>query len=249
MKEKKIVAFIPARSGSKRVPNKNIKYLCGHPLIAYTIVSALKSKVFDKVICATDDVYYAEIARYYGAEVPLLRPKNISDDKSSDFEWVEWLLNLLSSSGEHYDAFSILRPTSPFRQPTTIKMAWECFSQKNHFDSLRAIQKVTEHPGKMWILENNLIYPLLPFKNGIIPWHSSQYGALPEIYLQNASLEIAWTKVVKETNSISGNYIMPFISENQEGFDINKPEDWILAKHFIESGEAKLVDINLKPFK
>ena len=82
----KAVALIPARSGSKRVPNKNIKLINGHPLLAYSIKSALDSNVFDEVICATDSEEYAKIANYYGASVPFLRSKNISGDSSPDFE-------------------------------------------------------------------------------------------------------------------------------------------------------------------
>ena len=78
----KVVAFIPARSGSKRVPNKNIRTLSGHPMLAYTIRAAIDSGVFDAVICATDSELYADVARHYGAEVPFLRSAEISSDKS-----------------------------------------------------------------------------------------------------------------------------------------------------------------------
>jgi len=91
----KSVAFIPARSGSKRLPDKNIKLLAGHPLLAYTVSAAVECGVFDSVICATDCELYADIARYYGAEVPFLRPAGISGDKSPDIEWVSWMLQTL----------------------------------------------------------------------------------------------------------------------------------------------------------
>jgi CMP-N,N'-diacetyllegionaminic acid synthase len=245
----KTIAFVPARSGSKRIINKNIKPLKGHPLIAYSITSALDSGVFEKVICVTDDETYASVAKYYGAEVPKLRPQEISGDKSFDIEWVQWILNYLLKAGESFDAFSILRPTNPFRLPSTIQRAWEIFSKEATADSLRAVQKVTEHPGKMWLIDKKRMFPLLPFQNDGVPWHSSQYTSLPEIYVQNASLEIAWTKVALHKGSIAGNSIIPFVSEGLEGFDINNPEDWILAEHFIDSGEAKIVEIQTKPFK
>lgn len=88
-----------------------------------------------------------------------------------------------------------------------------------------------------------------PFKNLEVAWHSSQYTTLPEVYIQNASLEIAWTKVALQKGSIAGNSIIPFISEGLEGFDINNPEDWILAEHFIISGKGLLTNIQIKPFK
>ena len=91
----KKVAFVPARSGSKRVPNKNIRPLQGHPMISYTIRAALDSGVFDAVICATDSEEYRDIALHYGAEVPFLRPAEISGDKSPDIDWVVWMLRAL----------------------------------------------------------------------------------------------------------------------------------------------------------
>jgi CMP-N,N'-diacetyllegionaminic acid synthase len=245
----KAIALIPARSGSKRIVNKNIKPLNGHPLIAYSIRAAIESKVFDKVVCVTDDKTYASVAQYYGAEVPRLRPKEISGDKSFDIEWVQWILSDLLKVGESYDLFSILRPTNPFRLPSTIQRAWNLFLEEDKADSLRAVQKVTEHPGKMWLIDKKRMFPLLPFQNDGVPWHSSQYTSLPEVYVQNASLEIAWTKVALQSGSIAGNSIIPFVSEGLEGFDINNPEDWILAEHFIDSSEAKIVDIQTKPFK
>lgn len=244
----KTVAFIPARSGSKRVPNKNIKYLNGHPLLAYTIRAAIDSGIFDAVICATDSELYADIARYYGAEVPFLRPKEISGEKSPDIEWVIWILEKLKEQGQDFDVFSILRPTSPFRLTETICRAWEAFNKDSGIDSLRAIEKCKQHPGKMWVLSGKRMVPLLPFYNGNIPWHSNQYASLPEIYVQDASLEISWTKNPLEQNTIAGEVIIPFISKGLEGFDINEPEDWMLAEYYISIEEAVLPKIQLTPY-
>ena len=119
------VAFIPARSGSKRVPHKNIYPLGKHPMLAYAVQAAVKSDVFDAVICATDSRQYAEIAVHYGATVPFLRSSSISGDKSPDIEWVKFMLESLASHGQRFDTFSILRPTSPFRLETTIHRAWQ----------------------------------------------------------------------------------------------------------------------------
>src|SRR3972149_790022 len=104
------VAPIPARSGSKRLPDKNIRPLAGHPVIAYTIAAALGSGVFDAVLVSTDSGKYADVARHYGAEVPFLRPAEISGDTSPDIEWVEYTLTRLRDEGRGYDCFTILRP-------------------------------------------------------------------------------------------------------------------------------------------
>lgn len=236
----KAVAFIPARSGSKRVPNKNVRPLCGHPLLAYTVAAAVDSGVFDAVICATDSELYADVARHYGAEVPFLRAAAISGDKSPDIEWVVWMLESLQALGRSYDVFSILRPTSPFRLPTTIRRAWKAFIADPSADSLRAVEKCRQHPGKMWVIRGQRMLPVMPFTNAGTPWHSSQYAALPEIYAQDASLEIAWTRVPLEHNNIAGEAIIPFVSHGLEGFDINEPEDWILAEYYLANGAAHL---------
>jgi CMP-N,N'-diacetyllegionaminic acid synthase len=245
----KSVAFIPARSGSKRVPDKNIKLLNGHPLIAYTVRAAIDSGVYDSVICATDSKLYADVARYYGADVPFLRSSEISGDKSPDIEWVIWLLNQLKTVGREYEIFSILRPTSPFRLPDTIQRAWNTFINDTGCDSLRAIEKCKQHPGKMWVIKGKRMMPLMPFSNGTTPWHSSQYAALPEVYAQDASLEIAWTRIALENKSIAGESIIPFISKDLEGFDINEIEDWWMAERIVETKAAKLPVINLSPYK
>lgn len=245
----KAVAFIPARSGSQRVLNKNIRPLADHPLLAYSVRAAIDSGVFDAVICATDSEHYAEIASHYGAEVPFLRASEISGAKSPDIEWVVWALNQLRLAGRDYEIFSILRPTSPFRLPETIRRAWSAFTSDPGADSLRAVEKCKQHPGKMWVIRGNRMLPLLPFTNGPTPWHSSQYAALPEVYAQDASLEIAWSRVPLTQQSIAGETIIPFVSEGYEGFDINEPEDWEMAERLLSNGAARLPSIPLTPYK
>lgn len=218
-------------------------------MLAYTVRAAIDSGVFDAVICATDSPEYAKVAMYYGAEVPVLRPLEISSDKSPDIEWVVWMLNQLKAQGRSYEIFSILRPTSPFRLPQTIQRAWNAFSADPKADSLRAIEKCKQHPGKMWVVSGQRMLPVMPFANGTTAWHSSQYTALPEIYAQDASLEIAWSRIALEQNTIAGEGIIPFISQGFEGFDINEPVDWILAEHFLANGEARLPSISHPPFQ
>ena len=244
----KSVAFIPARSGSKRVPNKNIRPLGGHPMLAYTVRAAIDSGVFDAVICATDSELYGNVARHYGAEVPFLRSAEISGDKSPDVEWVVWMLNKLGESGRSFEIFSILRPTSPFRLTETIQRAWRMFSEDPQADSLRAIEKCKQHPGKMWVVRGKRMLPVMPFTNGATPWHSSQYAALPEIYAQDASLEIAWSRVALDQNSIAGEAIIPFVSQGMEGFDINEPEDWWMAERLLATEAAKLPEVRVAPY-
>ena len=235
-----IIALIPARSGSKRVPGKNIHPLAGHPLIAYTICAAKQGGIFSAILVSTDSEDYADISRQYGAEVPFLRPINISGDLSLDIEWIDFTLHKLKEMGREYDCFSILRPTSPFRLPTTIQRAWKEFQTEEGVDSLRAVEKCKEHPGKMWVVRGKRMMPLLPIGPKEQPWHSTPYQVLPEVYSQNASLEMAWSRVVFNGRTIAGNVVMPFFTEGCEGFDVNRPYDWELAERLVARGEAEL---------
>jgi len=253
------VALIPARHGSKRVPGKNVRPLNGHPALAYTIVPALESGVFESVIVSTDSEEVAAVARHYGAEVPFLRPAPFASDTSPDIEWLEYTLKELGSRGRAWDAFSLLRPTSPFRTADTIRRAWRLFTAQDGVDSLRAIEKCAQHPGKMWVVRGERMLPLLPFESAAgsspanpagrgVPWHSTPYQALPPVYVQNASLEMAWTRVVLEQHSLAGDVLVPFITEGHEGFDINDPTDWMVAERLIADGVVALPRIATAPY-
>jgi N-acylneuraminate cytidylyltransferase len=222
--------------------------LGGHPMMAYTIGPALDSKVFDAVIVSTDSEEIAAIARHYGAEVPFLRPAALAGDTSPDIEWLEYTLDELSARGRSWDCFSVLRPTSPFRTAATIRRAWTTFTSQQGADSLRAVELCAQHPGKMWVVRGQRMYPLLPFGNGEQPWHSTPYQALPQVYVQNASLEIAWTRVVHERRTIAGDVLVPFLTEGYEGFDINDAFDWMVAERLLAEGKVALPQIARDPF-
>jgi N-acylneuraminate cytidylyltransferase len=243
-----IIALIPARSGSKRVPSKNIRPLGEHPLLAYTIAQAQQAGIFADIFLSTESEEIAAVARYYGADVPFLRPEAYAGDHSPDIEWITDALTRLRDMGKIYDCFSILRPTSPFRTADTIRRAWEQFQQVQNIDSLRAVEKCAQHPGKMWVLNDDRMTPLLLNPAGV-PWHSTPYQSLPEVYVQNASLEIAWTRVVFEDGSIAGTKLTPFITTDIEGFDINTQYDWRIAEQMLADGTAQLADIPLSPYR
>ena len=108
------IALIGARAGSERVPGKNVRRLAGHPLLAYAIETARQSEVFDRIVVSTDSERIAQVARWYGADVPFLRPEEYSTSTSPDIEWIAWTLPQLE---ERYDLFAIVRATNPFRGP------------------------------------------------------------------------------------------------------------------------------------
>lgn len=176
----------------------------------------------------------------------MLRPTDISGDKSPDIEWVEWMLKALKIQGRRFDAFSILRPTSPFRKTDTIQRAWAQFVAAQGIDSLRAVEKCKQHPGKMWVLNGDRMVPLMPLFPAAQPWHSSQYAALPPVYVQNASMEIAWTRVVFDSRTIAGNVLAPFLTTDEEGLDVNEEFDWWKAERLLQLGSATLPVVHTK---
>ena len=234
------VAFVPARAGSERVPAKNVRELAGHPLMAYSIAAARETGLFDAVVVSTDSEEIAEVARRYGAEVPVLRPAELATATSPDIEWVRHMLGVLAGEGRTFEIFSLLRPTSPFRGADTIRRAWDQFvAVEPPADSIRAVELCRQHPGKMWVIEGELMRPLLDQKPGEVPTHSRQYKSLPEVYVQNSSLEIAWTRIT-EANEIAGERVVPFLTDEAEGFTIDYPSDWDRAERMLETGAARL---------
>jgi CMP-N,N'-diacetyllegionaminic acid synthase len=243
-----IVAFIPARSQSKRAPHKNIRLFGGHPMLARAIAAARQSGIFTAVVVSTDDPLYADIARHYGAEVPALRPAEISGDLSPDVEWVVHMLDTLEQANRRFDCFSILRPTNPFRTAETIRRAWRVFSDEVGVDSLRAVELCKQHPGKMWVVRGKRMLPLLPLTPPEQPWHSSQYQALPKVYVQNASLEIATTRTVREGGNIAGASVVPFFTDGLEGTDVNSEAEWEQAVERAAANPHLLPPVEQSPF-
>jgi N-acylneuraminate cytidylyltransferase len=244
------VALIPARGGSTRVPRKNLHPLAGHPLIAYSIVGAREADLFDAVVVSTDDAETAEVARHYGGEVPELRPADMAGATSPDIDWILHMLGVLAADGREFDAFALLRPTSPFRGAVTIGNAWRRFIELGErVDSIRAVEPCKQHPGKMWLVHGeDLMTPLL-VQPEELPFHSRQSAALPKVYVQNSSLEIAWTSVATEQRTIAGRRVAPFLTDPVEGFSIDYPEDLGAAERMIAAEGAALPEIRQAPFE
>lgn len=244
------VALIPARAGSQRVPGKNVRPLAGHPLIAYTIAAARECGRFEAVVVSTDSGEIARVAEHYGAEVPGLRPETMAGSTSSDIEWVRHSLAGLRSEGRDFELFSLLRPTSPFRGAEAIARGVDALAVLgDRADSIRAVEKCRQHPGKMWVLDGELMRPLLAQPPEPPPLHSRQYAALPEVWVQNSALEVAWTRAVTEQDSISGERVAPFLTDEHEGFSIDYPDDWVLAERWVQSGEAALPEVSQAPLE
>lgn len=242
-----MICLIPARKGSKRIPSKNTKLLAGHPLIVYTIAVAVESGVFDRVLVCSDDEDVAAVAGRF--DVDYVCRETVPDDQPD----VVWVTQAIQCLEKRPWSFCILRPTSPFRTVEMLKEAKAEFdSSCLSSDSLRAVEPCAQHPGKMWTWEGTSypIKPLLPNKREDgTPWHSSPTQSLPTYWVQNSSLEMAWTANVEVHGTIAGRKVSPFFTEGYEGFSIDYERDWREAEYLIASGAAVLPEIPVAPLQ
>jgi CMP-N-acetylneuraminic acid synthetase len=243
----RVVALIGARAGSERVPGKNVRRLAGHPLLAYAIETARRSEVFDRIVVSTDNERIAQVARWYGADVPFLRPDEYATATSPDIEWIAWTLPRLD---ERYELFAIVRATNPFRGPEVIRRGLDQLLATPEADSIRAVERVKQHPGKMWIVDEagRLMRPLLDQSHLDVAWHAGQYQALPPVYVQNSALEIAWTRVVEATGTREGRMLAPFLTKGFEGLNIDDEDDFAHAERLVASGRVALPVVERAPY-
>lgn len=225
----KILAIIPARSGSKGVPNKNIKILNDKPLIAYSIETALKCG-FDNIIVSTNDIEISNIAKSYGANVPFLRPENLAMDSTPTIDVIVDLISKLSQNGENYDAICLLQPTVPFREISFVKNAIEKFKIFG-YDTLLSVKLVPHQFNPNWVFfENNGYLEISTGEKKII----SRRQDLKTSYYRDGSIYLTDIKTINEKKSFYGERIGFIINENEKHVNIDTMEDWKLAEFFLK---------------
>lgn len=232
-----VLAIIPARSGSKSVKDKNIRLMNGKPMIAYSIEHALSSKLINRVIVSTDSPVYADIARKYGAEVPFLRPDQISTDTSLDIEVFEHALNFLKDNEDYTpDVVVQLRPTYPIRNVEDIDKMITMLMEDDSLDSIRCIAPAKEVAYKMWFLnDDGTISPIL---TDIPEAYNMPRQELPKIYYQNACIDVMRPDVITRHHSMSGKKIKGYIMEHN--FDIDTEEEFLNAEKYLASKTLNL---------
>ena len=157
--DKKVLALIPARGGSKGIKNKNIADLCGKPLISYTIESAKNSKYIDDIVVTTDSRQIAEVSEKYGAEIPFIRPIELAGDTSKTIDAVIHAIDKLNELKRIYDVLVLLQPTQPLRTYEDIDNSIECFF-RNDEKSLVSVSLVEDHPLLIRNISNNILKPI-----------------------------------------------------------------------------------------
>ncbi len=221
---KKIIAIIPARSGSKGLKDKNIKELNGKPLIAYTIEAAKKADIFDEIIVSTDSEKYAKISRQYGANTPFLRSSKNSDDKASSWDVVREVLNKLD---EQFDIVILLQPTSPLRKSDDIKSAIELFFKKNA-DTVVSVCE-TSHP-LFWC---NTLNEDCSMKNFIKKEYQKPRQQLPRSYTLNGAIYICKVKDINNLDFYSDKSYA-YKMQKVNSIDIDDINDFLLAEFYLK---------------
>lgn len=207
-----ILALIPARGGSKSVPRKNLLEMLGRPLIAWSIDQALSSKHITRVVVSTDDEEIADVARYWGAETPFIRPAEYAGDLSPDLETFEHALKWFERDEKYKpDLVVHLRPTGPARRVTRIDDAIELISSRPDADSLRSVSLASQTPFKMWVFQaDGSIYPALTLE-GVKDAHSVARQTLPKVYWQNGYVDIVRPDTILVKRSMVGDHVLPFV--------------------------------------
>lgn len=241
---KNILAIIPARSGSKSVKDKNIRLINGKPMLAYSIEHALQSRHINRVIVSTDSEAYADIAREFGAEVPFLRPDEISGDFSLDLEVFEHALSYLKET-EGYEADIVvqLRPTYPIRKVEDIDQMVELMMKDESLDSIRCIAPAKEVAYKMW--RENADGTITPLLQDIKEAYNMPRQQLPKIYYQNACIDVVKASVITKKHSMSGDKIYGYKMDHN--FDIDTEEEFLRAEEYLKltsGGKQFVFDID-----
>jgi len=232
-KSQKIYAIIPARSGSKGVKNKNIANIGGIPMIAHTIKSALSSNYIDRVIVSTDSKEYADISRSFGAEVPFLRPSNISKDYSTDTDFFLHLIKWLENNENYCPEYLVhLRPTTPIRDKKVIDSAIKNFIGSG-YSALRSIHKMSDTSYKTFEIEENKL-KMINSNNFDIEKTTLPRQSFPSTYDPNGYIDI-----VKKSNIVSGfihgSKVMPFLTKKT--YEVDEIEDLEYIKYLFKIGK------------
>lgn len=241
-----VMALIPARAGSKSIPQKNIRPFAGHPLIAYSIAAALAAKTIRRVVLSTDDEEIAAVARDYGAETPFLRPVEYSQDDTPDLPVFQHALEWLRERENYLPEIVVqLRPTSPFRRTWHIDQAVNCLAERSDADAVRTVCVPFQNPFKMWqINADGFMQPLM--RTEFPEAYNLPRQVLPQVYWQTGYVDAAWRDTIMVKNSMTGDRILPLVIGTEEWVDIDSPDDWQRAERLLETGGITFDDLGFR---
>ena len=227
-----ILGIIPARSGSKGIPRKNIKLLGGKPLIQYTIESAQNAQNITDLVVSTDDIEIADVSKTLNAIVPGLRPAKLATDKSPSIDTVLYTLKLMMQRGYSYDAVCLLQPTTPFRSKRIIDYAIEKFIRKGA-DSLVSVLPVPHEYNPHWVFEasNEDLLSISTGDKELIPRRQE----LPQTFFRDGSIYLTDTNVLLQQKSLYGNRLAYIQSDNNNYVNLDTMKDWEKAVEIVRN--------------
>lgn len=228
---KKILALIPARGGSKGIPNKNIISLANKPLIAYSIEECKKSRYIDDIVVSTDSETIAKVAKEYGAEVPFLRPEELAKDTSKTVDSVLHAIEELGKFGRDYDSFVLIQPTQPLRTFEDIDGAIE-IHYENEKKNVVSVCEVSEHPLLMRTISNGVLEPLLNKSS------TCRRQDMDKYYKVNGCVYVNSVDKLDVNTSFNDNPI-PYIMDQSHSVDIDEPSDLEYAEFLLNKGRIK----------
>lgn len=221
------IALIPARAGSKGVPNKNARLLAGKPLLAYAAEAALRSGVVDRAILSTDSEAIAEVGRMAGLEVPFLRPAEIADDAAPMIAVIRHLLNHLETAGTPADVVVLLQPTQPLRRPEHVRDAVRLLRETGA-DSVVSVTPVPLHMCPdyvMKITEGGELTNFLPEGASV-----RRRQDVRPAYTRDGTVYCFRAATVLRYGDIYGNRCVPVVIDPVHSINIDTPEDWAEAE-------------------
>lgn len=226
-----MIAFIPARGGSKGVPRKNIKDLCGKPLIAWTIEAALNAESIDRVIVTTDDNEIATIAKEYGAEVPFLRPANLASDTATAIDvYLHAADYVMNETGQAIDKFMVLLPTVPLRTAQHIDAAVRQFNEKKSTTLISFVEASTPASWYHYMDENGYVRNA-GFGNGT---NMANRQTNQSYYVPNGAIYILDYELLKEKRTYYCDDTICYLMTDEDSIDIDYPIDFEFAKCLME---------------
>lgn len=233
-----ILGLIPARSGSKGIPHKNMKQVAGKPLLQHAIETCIASGVLDRVVVSTDDERYAESAKSWGAEVPFLRSHEFAKDDTTDKEVAVDFMNRLAAVADYEPHVVVwVRPTSPLRKPEDISRALQLL-QNSDCDVVRSIHRVKSHP--YWTKTLSESGRLLPFIPGVDETLYPQRQALPPAYLINGLVDVISANQISANKQLFSGRVLGYEIEPWRGLDIDQQSDLVVAEALFAFMESNL---------
>ncbi len=237
----KVVALIPARAGSKGVPNKNIRLLAKHPLIEWAVAACRKAGSIQRTIVSTDSQEYAEMCRGFGADVPFLRPPEISGDRSTDYEFIVHALDWLAARNEEPEFVVHIRPTTPLRDPALIDRAVAAFQSAAGATALRSVHAMSESAYKSFELAPNGRLKRLGMDSTELDAANNARQQFPETFIANGYVDVLSTRFIRESGLLHGDSVMPFVTS--VAHEVDCEEDFALLEFQLSRSPSYLHQI------